>query len=113
MVRKKANLLDQIPTLKAHLKLTTEEGQAFLLVPRKNPIEKFAIRFMKQRATRTIKLDEEGALILNSLDGVKKVTDLEQVFNEHFGNEDDMSLARLVRFLQIVDSYGWLEWKKT
>lgn len=111
MARKKVNLIDQIPVLKEKLQVIDEGKASFLVIERKNPIEKIAIRFFKQPAFRKINLDVEGAFILKRLDGIKNVAELEVDFNEAFGNDDGMSLARLVRFLQIVDSYGWLKWK--
>ncbi|WP_099223164.1 PqqD family protein [Listeria costaricensis] len=112
MARKKENLLEQIPCLKDALFLRLEEGQLFLIVPRKNPLERLAIKWLKQPSERKIALDQEGSFILQKVDGKRNVFELEQLFNGQFGNEDGMSLARLVRFLQIVDSYGWLKWTK-
>ncbi|EUJ33046.1 hypothetical protein MFLO_05605 [Listeria floridensis FSL S10-1187] len=112
MAKKKVNLLDQVPVLKTKLQVIDEGKKSFLLVERNNPVEKMAIRFFKQQKYRKINLDAEGAFILKRLDGIKDVSELEQEFSQEFGNEDEMSLARLVRFLQIVDSYGWLRWEK-
>ncbi|WP_088808659.1 MULTISPECIES: hypothetical protein [Listeria] len=112
MAKEKVNLLHQIPVLKDKLQVTKEGDKAYLLVARNNPIEKIAVRFFKQKAFRKIQLDAEGEFILSRIDGQKNVFDLEAEFNETFGNEDEMSLSRLVRFLQIVESYGWLKWRK-
>lgn len=112
MAKEKVNLLHQIPTLKDKLQVTKENDKSYLLVARNNPIEKIAIRFFKQKAFRKIQLDAEGEFILSRINGQKNVLELEAEFNEAFGNEDEMSLARLVRFLQIVESYGWLSFEK-
>jgi hypothetical protein len=111
VAKEKVNLLDQIPILKEKLQVTKEEEKAYLLIARNNPVEKIAIRFFKQKAFRKINLDAEGEFILSRIDGKKSVLVLEEEFNAVFGNDDGMSLARLIRFLQIVESYGWLKWK--
>ncbi|MBC1573861.1 PqqD family protein [Listeria booriae] len=110
--KERRNMLEEIPNLKDNLKLEVVEKEKFLIVPRSAWLERVAIKVLKQPAVRRIKLDEHGYFILTQMDGKTTIPEMEERFSRTFGNEDGMSLARLVRFLQVMDSYSWLKWER-
>ncbi|MBC1500516.1 PqqD family protein [Listeria weihenstephanensis] len=110
--KERRNMLEEIPVLKDNLVLEVAEQEKYLIVPRSAWLERVATKLLKQPTQRRIKLDEHGYFILSQMDGETSIPEMEERFSRTFGNEDGMSLSRLVRFLQIMDSYSWLQWKR-
>ncbi|WP_196220109.1 PqqD family protein [Terrilactibacillus tamarindi] len=110
-MKKKDNMLFLSPMLREGIQVV--DGQdAFLLIPRQNWLERLSIRFFKQPAFRKVKLDALGEFVVGQIDGKQTVLDIEKRFVEKFGNDDDMALARLVKFLQILEANQWIKWNK-
>ncbi|MFD2616302.1 PqqD family protein [Terrilactibacillus laevilacticus] len=110
-MKKKDNMLLLSPKLKEGVKVARDQDP-YLLIQRQNWLERLSIRFFKQPSCRKIKLDALGEFVVGQLDGKQTVLDIEKRFIEKFGNEDDKALARLVKFLQILEANQWIEWNK-
>lgn len=108
--RKKKNLLEMVPVLKENLKIDHENQR--LIVPRTNFIERFSIRFLKQPTERKIQLDALGFFVIRHIDGKSTVLELANVLETQLGEKAAPVLERLVKFLQILESYDWLSWKE-
>ncbi|MGD6816419.1 PqqD family protein [Metabacillus sp. 84] len=110
--KKERNLLELVPLLADHVSFERKEnGKGILLVQRTNAVERFSVRFLKQPAVRTIQMDEYGTFILSEMGEEATVDDLASRMSAHFGENAEPVLPRLTKFLQILESQEWLNWK--
>lgn len=109
--KEEKNLLNMVPLLEKRVTLTKESNGAFLIIQRTNIVERFTIRFFRQPAVRRIKLDKFGLFVIEQLDDHKNVQQIAEEMSEHFGEEADPALPRLVKFLQVLEVYDWIIWE--
>jgi hypothetical protein len=117
MFRRKAkeNLLELAPVLKPAYTLEPLAGEKDLLqvvIPRTNLLERFSIRFLKQPTHIRVRLDRLGSFVIVLCDGTHTVEEIGEKVAKHFGAEAEPVLPRLVKFLEIVEANGWIDWKR-
>lgn len=116
MFRKKAkrNLLTMVPLLESRVTLEYESSLdiGFLIIQRTNFVERLTIRFLKQRAFRKIKLDKFGRFAVEQMEDRKTVQEISEAMIEHFGEEAEPALPRLVKFLEILEVHEWIIWEE-
>ncbi|MGC4377773.1 PqqD family protein [Fictibacillus sp. Mic-4] len=110
--KEKRNLLLMVPRIKEKYRLERlDNGTVFLVIPRTNPIERFSVRFLKQPQERKVKLDQLGSFVISHINGKRPVNELAALVEERFGKSAAPVLPRLVKFMQIIEANGWIEWK--
>ena len=59
-----------------------------------------------------IHLDKMGSFLWPLLDGAQDITALGKLVEAQFGEEAQPLYERLARYMQILDSYGFLSWNE-
>lgn len=110
--KSKRNLLTMVPLLESRVTLEYESSLdiGFLIIQRTNFVERLTIRFLKQRAFRKIKLDKFGRFAVEQMEYHKTVHEISEAMIEHFGEEAEPALPRLVKFLEILEVHEWIIW---
>ncbi len=94
-------------------RVTLEQGSAdttFLVIQRTNFVERMTIRYLKQPSVRKIKLDKFGAFAIKKMESKCNVNQISEAMSEHFGEEAEPSLPRLMKFLEILEVHEWIVW---
>lgn len=110
--RKLKNLLEMRPVLKPALSLNSiqDAGCLEVVIPRTSWIEKISIRFLRQPTHIRVRLDELGSFAISCCDGNHTVSQIERKMVERFGAKAEPALPRLVKFLEMVEANGWIDW---
>ncbi|RAL26359.1 PqqD family protein [Thermoflavimicrobium daqui] len=109
----KENVLDKIPVLKELYQLESiDEETVQVVIPRTSFIERLSVRFLKQPSHIRVRLDRLGSFVIGCCDGKHRVEEIQEKLIDHFGEEAEPVLPRLVQFLQIMEVNGWITWKE-
>lgn len=108
---KDRNLLDMLPVLRDGLAAVGESGRVTVHVPRQSWIERQAVRFLKQPAVIKVRLDELGSAVVSRCDGSHTVSDIADGLRAEFGEAAEPLLPRLVKFIEVMEANGWLDWQ--
>ncbi|MFU2015162.1 PqqD family protein [Peribacillus butanolivorans] len=107
----KRNLLTMVPHLERRVTLEHDSSEAnFLIIQRTNFVERITIRFFKQPSVRRIKLDKFGAFAIQQMEFQRNVNQISEAMSEHFGEEAEPALPRLMKFLEILEVHEWIIW---
>ena len=103
-----------VPLLESRVTLECESSLdiGFLIIQRNNFVERLTIRFLNQRAYRKIKLDKFGRFAVEQMEDRKTVQEISEAMIEHFGEEAEPALPRLVKFLEILEVHEWIIWEE-
>ena len=108
------NYLDRIPMRPANLPWKTEEdGIVTLEVENKGWVNHLAQKFFGRPKVSYVHLDKLGSFIWPLLNENTTLTELGKLVDDEFGEEAHPLYERLARYFQILDSYGFVEWKST
>ncbi|KQU18626.1 hypothetical protein ASG65_07655 [Bacillus sp. Leaf13] len=100
-----------VPHLERRVTLEHDSSEAtFLIIQRTNFVEKITIRFFKQPSVRRIKLDKFGAFAIQQMEFQRNVNQISEAMSEHFGEEAEPALSRLMKFLEILEVHDWIIW---
>lgn len=106
------NYLEKIPVKPSWFTWSSDEkGIVTLDIENKGIMKKITQVLLKKPKVSHIHLDEIGSFIWPMIDGEKKIMDMGKPLEEHFGENAKPTYERLARFFQILDSYGFVEWK--
>ena len=83
-----------------------------LEIENKGVFNRIAQKFFKKPRISYVRLDENGSFIWPLLDGEKNIIELGKLVDEKFGTAAHPLYERLATFFQILDSYGFINWKK-
>ncbi len=113
MSKKKLTLeeyLSKTPVKKASLGFKTDEaGLVTLEVQNTGVFNKIAQRLFKKPRISYIHLDENGSFVWLCIDGKKTVSEISLEVKEHFGEKAEPLYERLCKFINILESYGFIE----
>ena len=111
--KKNENYLERIPKRPDKIKWSTdEEGIVTLDIENTGFFNLVAQKFFKKPKVSYVHLDKMGSFIWPLLDGEKDIVALGVLVKEHFGEEAEPLYERLAKYLQILDSYSFVEWKE-
>ena len=104
------NFLDLRPSFSQHVSLqTNKDAQAFIEVENTGAFNKIAqVVFKKPRKTN-VPLDEFGSFVCKQIDGTRTVLDIANLVHAEFGEEAEPLYPRLIKFMQIMKSYEFIE----
>lgn len=106
------NYLEKCPVHPEHIKWSADEnGMVTLDIENKGVFNRIAQKLLKKPEVTHIHLDEIGSFVWPMIDGEKKIIDMGEPMEEHFGEKAHPTYERLAKFFQILDSYGFVEWK--
>ena len=106
------NYLDKIPVRPDWLKWSADEhGSVTFDIENKGIVNRIAQKLLKKPKVSHIHLDEMGSFIWPLIDGEKSVLDISVPFEAHFGEKAQPLYERLAKYFQILESYGFIEWR--
>lgn len=110
--RKHENYLEKIPVKNADIGWNSDEnGIVTLEVQNRGAFNRIAQKLIKKPKTSYIHLDENGSFVWPLIDGARDITEIGKLVDEHFGEKAHPLYERLAKFFQILDSYGFINWK--
>ena len=106
------NYLERIPMRKSGLEWTKDEnGKVTLNIPNTGFFNRVAQKLFKKPPVTYVHLDEQGSFVWQLMDGERSIISLGEDVKVKFGEEAKPLYPRLAKFFQILDSYGFVEWK--
>lgn len=107
------NYLENIPVRQEGLRWDTDEsGIVTLYVHNKGLMKKITQVLLGKPEYTQVHLDENGSFIWPLIDGEKSILELGDPVKEHFGEKAEPLYPRLAKFFQILESYGFVEFRK-
>lgn len=108
------NYLERCPVRKEGLVWSKNEtGLVTLELPNTGIMNRIAQKLLKKPKVSYIHLEEIGSFVWPRLDGTKDIVALGAEVREHFGEKAEPLYERLAKYFQILDSYHFIEWKKS
>ncbi|MBQ7097777.1 MAG: PqqD family protein [Clostridia bacterium] len=106
------NYLERVPVHKQGLKWSVDDkGIVTLCIPNTGLFNRIAQKLLKKPPVTYIHLDENGSFVWPIIDGKKDIIKIGELVKERFGEEAEPLYPRLAKFFQILESYGFVEWK--
>ena len=106
------NYLEKIPVAKSGLRWEIDaDGKVTLCIDNTGFFNCMAQRFFKKPKVSYVHLDENGSFVWPLMDGERNIIELGNLVDEHFGEKAQPLYPRLAKFFQILDSYGFIDWK--
>ncbi len=106
------NYLEKIPARKSGLEWTADsEGNVTLNIQNTGIFNKVAQKLFKKPPVTYVHLDEHGSFVWQIADGERDISSLGDDVKEKFGDVAEPLYPRLAKFFQILNSYGFIEWK--
>lgn len=108
----KENYLDKKPYRSEAIEWSCDEkGIVTIAIENKGLFHLLAQKLLKKPKISYIHLDETGSFIWPLLDGEKTILELGEAVEEHFGEKAQPLYERLAKYIQILDSYHFIECK--
>ena len=110
--KQKENYLDKIPSLSEKLSVQTEDnGVVTLGIENKGIMNRIMQKLLKKPKVSYIHLDELGSFAVLCMDGQKDIFTIGKEVKARFGEKAEPLYERLSKFFDIMNSYGFIEWK--
>lgn len=107
-----ANYLEKIPYRPARIPWDAdEEGKVTLHIENRGVANRLAQKLLRKPKVSHIHLDETGSFVWPLVDGERSILAIGEEVEAHFGEKAHPTYERLAKFFQILDSYGFIEWK--
>ena len=110
-MKNKQNVLDFVPVRKIENFSTDDSGVITLEIENKGVFNRIAQKLFKKPKITYIHLDEMGSFVWPLIDGNKNIIELGKHVEEHLGEKANPLYERLAKYFQILDSYGFVQWK--
>ena len=105
------NYLNRIPIRNHTINYKSdEEGIVTLEVENKGFMNTLLQKLIKKPRTSFIHLDKTGSFVWPLIDGEKTIGDIATLVDEHFGEDSHPLYERLIKYFQILESYGFIKW---
>lgn len=112
-INKEDNFLEFIPIRNSLINWSVDDnGLVTLEIENKGAFNRMAQKLFKKPKISYVHLDENGSFIWPLIDGVSDVLAISERVKEHFGEKAEPLYPRLVKFMQILESYRFIELKK-
>jgi len=105
------NYLEFVPVRKIE-RFTEENGVITLEIENKGVFNRVAQKLLKKPKISYIHLDEMGSFVWPLIDGERNITDIGVFVKEHFGEKAEPLYERLAKYFKVLESYGFVEFKK-
>jgi len=110
-MNKKENYLERKPVPYSGISWKEEDGIVTLEVENKGMMNRIFQKLLKKPKVSYIHLDEIGSFVWPRMDGEKDIIMLGEEVKSFFGEKAEPLYERLVKYFQILESYGFIEWK--
>lgn len=106
------NYLERIPRRNEKYNWTEKDGIVTLEIENKGFFNKMCQLILKKPKVSYVHLDEMGSFVWPLLNGEKTIMMLGEDVDAHFGEKAHPLYERLAKYFQILESYGFIVWKK-
>lgn len=107
------NYLERIPLRNEEIGFSQDEsGIVTLEIENKGVFNKIAQKLFKKPKISYVHLDKNGSFVWPLIDGQRDILEIGKLVDEHFGEESHPLYERLAKFFQILESYGFVSFKK-
>lgn len=111
-MKKSENYLDKVPMRNDKYKWSFDDnGVVVLEVENKGVFNRIAQKLLKKPPVTFVHLDKMGTFLWPILDGEADITALGEKVRAEFGDEANPLYERLVKYFEILQSYGFIVWK--
>ncbi len=110
MKKKDENYIEKIPSVNKKITVN-DEGIVTLEVENKGIMNRIMQVILFKPKVSYIHLDEFGSFVVLKTDGKHSIFELGKLVEEKFGEKAHPLYERLSKFFQIMDSYGFIDWK--
>jgi hypothetical protein len=108
-----ANYLEKIPVKNPKIGWNADEnGIITLEIENTGVVNRIFQKLLKKPKITYIHLDENGSFVWNLIDGETTIMAMGEPVKEHFGDKAEPLYERLAQFVRILDSYGFITFKK-
>lgn len=90
-----------------------ENGMVTLDIENKGVMNRIAQKLLKKPKISHIHLDEIGSFLWPLIDGARTIADMGAPLEAQFGDKAAPLYERLAQFFHILESYGFVQWKKS
>ncbi len=113
-MKQSTNYLDKVPVRNEKYNWTQDDkGIVTLEVPNKGFFHFLAQKLFKKPPITYVHLDKLGSFVWPLMDGTLNVHALGEKVDVQFGEEAHPLYERLVKFFQILESYGFIIFKNS
>lgn len=110
--KKQENYLEKIPARPQTVNWNVDENDIVTLeIENKGAMNRLAQKLLKKPKISYIHLDELGSFVWTVMDGESDIVALGEKVEARFGDDANPLYERLAQYFQILDSYGFVEWK--
>ncbi len=110
--KSQTNYLDLIPVRAEALDWSQDEnGIVNLKIENTGIFNRIAQKLFKRPRFTTVHMEKYGSYLWPLIDGERTVMDLAQMQKEHFGEEVEPLYPRVVKYMQIMESYHFISFK--
>lgn len=110
--KEQKNYLELIPEKNETLNwYVEEEAKVVLEIVNNGVFQKLTQKLLKKPKTTKIHLDENGSFLWPLIDGEKTVMELAEFQKAQFGEAAEPLDPRIVKYFQILESYGFVSMK--
>lgn len=89
-----------------------EKGVVTLVIENRGAMNTIMQKLIKKPRFSQIHLDAMGSFIWQRCDGQQDIHAIAAAVHEEFGKKADPLYERLLKFFEIVESYGFIRWLK-
>jgi len=112
-MKNKENILEKIPCRAEFVKWSEDgDGQVTLEIENKGFFNRIAQKLFKKPQVSYIHLDDMGSFVWPLADGTKTIIQIAPLVEEKFGEKAKPLYERLVKYFQILESYGFIKFNK-
>ena len=114
MAKKQAeNYFEKIPLRKEKFRWTCDEGGLVTIeIDNKGFFNRLLQKIAKKPPVSYVHLDENGSFVWQCIDGQKNIIEIGKLIEEHFGEKANPVYERLLKFIAMLESSGFIEFTK-
>ena len=105
------NYLEFVPIRNIE-RFSEENGVITLEIENKGVFNRIAQKLLKKPKISYIHLDEMGSFVWPLIDGERNITDIGVFVKDHFGDKAEPLYERLAKYFKVLESYGFIKFKK-
>lgn len=107
-----SNYLEKVPSRPEKIAWNADaQGIVSLEVENTGFFNRAAQKLFKKPRISYIHLDEMGSFLWQEMDGRRNIMELGETVKARFGKKADPLYERLAKYVQILDSYGFIDLK--
>ncbi len=107
------NFLERRPIRAEQYRWTTDDsGVVTLEIDNTGLMNRICQKLFKKPPVSYIHLDMMGSFLWPRLDGEKNLMELGELVKAEFGEEAEPLYERLAKYMQILESYGFIQWNQ-